>query len=56
MAPLRRRHFRVPATNTSSISSDHPAYSDDATERDPHDECPHGIPWAEVCHDCEGMR
>jgi hypothetical protein len=38
------------------LDPDHPEYSDQAYEYDPTRECPHGVPYATICHDCEDER
>jgi hypothetical protein len=35
------------------MNPDHPDYSDQAYERDPTRECPHGVPYPTPCADCE---
>jgi hypothetical protein len=35
------------------LDPDHPAYSDQPDERDPSRECPHLVPYARVCADCD---
>jgi hypothetical protein len=35
------------------LDPDHPAYSDQPDERDPTRECPHGVAYTKICHDCQ---